>query len=429
MTINNIKITMFFALFIMLVGGWQTINVVSASDDNDDDSNETKLIGKIEKLPNTMGQIGDWQVAGLLIHVTSNTKIESNTTLVAVGNTAEIEGQKLNDNSINAKEIKVKNSSNSGDDDGDDGDDDDDDGDGDNDYFKLNGKIENLPNTPGQIGNWQIAGKVVTVTSATKIEAETNIETGKFTEVEGKQQSDQSILATKIEVKKDEDRQEGSQYLEFLAKLDSLPSTGLVGDWQVNGSMIKVTNQTSIDQHEGKVMVGVLVEVKGFQENNVITASEIEVKSSLSRDSSFTKFYGLIEKLPSNNLLGQWQVNGQQINVSASTYIDSEHGKAVVGAYVEVEGLKQSDSFNVTKVEIKQKTSQTNKTIFYGIVETLPNQANLVGQWQVSGRVVEINSTTKISQKNPIKIGSRVKIIANAQNGTAILASSVKMQK
>lgn len=424
MTINSIKITMFFALFIMLIGGWQTTNAMSVSD-NDDDSSEIKLTGKIEKLPNTMGEIGDWQVAGLLIHVTSNTKIESERTAIIVGNVAEIEGQKLSDNSINAKEIKVKRTGSSGDDSDDDSDDD-----SQNDYFKFYGKIENLPNSPGQIGNWQISGKTVVITSSTKIEAETNIEVGKFTEVEGKQQSNQSILATKIEVKKAEDGQEDSHYIEFLAKVESLPSTmDLVGDWQVNGSMIRVTSQTTIDQHDGKVAVGVLVEVKGFQQNNVITASEIEVKSNTSRDNNFTKFYGLIERLPSNSLLGQWQVSGQQINVSASTYIDTKYGKAAIGAYVEVEGIKQTDSFNVTKVEIKQKTNQANKTIFYGIVETLPNQADLLGQWQVSGRLVEVSSSTKISQKNPISIGSRVKITATVQNGTNIFASSVKMQK
>lgn len=65
------------------------------------------------------------------------------------------------------------------------------------------------------------------------------------------------------------------------------------------------------------------------------------------------EFYGTIEKLP-DSLTGIWTISGRQVSVSKDTYIDEEHGKARVGAYVEVKGRQDGKAFKAYKIEIKR---------------------------------------------------------------------------
>jgi hypothetical protein len=51
------------------------------------------------------------------------------------------------------------------------------------------------------------------------------------------------------------------------------------------------------------------------------------------------EFYGTVESRPTENS-GIWVVSGQQVEVTAKTKIDNDHGPAVVGSCVEVEHKK-----------------------------------------------------------------------------------------
>jgi len=65
------------------------------------------------------------------------------------------------------------------------------------------------------------------------------------------------------------------------------------------------------------------------------------------------KIYGLIEKLP-QDLVGAWVVNGREIVVTKDTWIREKHGKAEVGAYVEVEGNVTGKAFTAYEVKVKR---------------------------------------------------------------------------
>ncbi|MFN7931254.1 MAG: DUF5666 domain-containing protein [Blastocatellia bacterium] len=69
------------------------------------DGNEVEFIGNIEELPSTTGRIGDWKVAGKVVHVSATTQIEQERVAVATGVTVKIEGIRQSDGSINALEI------------------------------------------------------------------------------------------------------------------------------------------------------------------------------------------------------------------------------------------------------------------------------------------------------------------------------------
>ena len=65
------------------------------------------------------------------------------------------------------------------------------------------------------------------------------------------------------------------------------------------------------------------------------------------------KFYGTIEKIPEGKV-GTWIVRGKEILVEKNTKIEEEHGKAKVGAYVEVEGSYLGETFIAHEIEIKR---------------------------------------------------------------------------
>ncbi len=66
-----------------------------------------------------------------------------------------------------------------------------------------------------------------------------------------------------------------------------------------------------------------------------------------------SKLYGTVEKIPSDRI-GSWRVNGREIKVTNETRIKEEYGKAVTGAYVEVEGSNTGKLFTAYKIEVKR---------------------------------------------------------------------------
>jgi hypothetical protein len=125
-----------------------------------------------------------------------------------------------------------------------------------------------------------VSGKIVHVTAATRIEAEHGSPAvGAFVEVEGTTRSDGSIDAAKIEVKKAPNAGEPAPK-EFHGAVESLPATpGFVGDAVVSGRTVHITMTTRIEQEDGALAVGAMVEVKGTTlADGSIDATRIEVE-------------------------------------------------------------------------------------------------------------------------------------------------------
>ena len=60
--------------------------------------------------------------------------------------------------------------------------------------------------------------------------------------------------------------------------VEAMPATGFVGTWQISGRTVTVTDATVIDQEEGQLAVGMLVEVEGAEQaDGSILARELEV--------------------------------------------------------------------------------------------------------------------------------------------------------
>jgi hypothetical protein len=66
-----------------------------------------------------------------------------------------------------------------------------------------------------------------------------------------------------------------------------------------------------------------------------------------------SRFYGTVEKLP-QGMVGTWVINKREIAITKETRISERHGKAVPGAYVEVEGINTGKAFTAHKIEVKR---------------------------------------------------------------------------
>ncbi len=141
------------------------------------------------------------------------------------------------------------------------------------------------------------------------------------------------------------DRHESKIY----GTVQAIPN-GSVGIWTVNGREINVTKSTNIKEKHGKAEVGSYVEVNGSFSGNTLHAYKIEVK----RDSrEIRKIRGTIES-SSTGTNGTWIVNGEKILLNQDTFIREKHGRAVVGAYVEVEGVSSGNGFSARNIEVKR---------------------------------------------------------------------------
>ena len=329
---------------VPLVLGFCFVNTAFAGHDN-----EIKFTGTVESLPNTSGFIGDWRVSGRTVHVTGATKIEQEDGRVAVGATVKVEGTARPDSSVDAKEIEVRTGS---------GDDDDGGGD-DSGQPEFKGTIQSLPATAGFIGDWRVGGRIIHVSSSTRIEAEDGpVAVGAFVEIKGVVRADGSMDATKIEVKSNVGGDDGRD--ELKGAIESLPpGPGFTGDWRVNGRVVHVTAATILDQEHGAFVIGALVEVKGtMRADGSIDATKIEVQSGSDGskgEGQSANLKGTIRSLPGGpGLIGDWSVDDRSVHVTSSTKLKAEHGAFVVGARVKVKGLRLSDgSIVATKIQVR----------------------------------------------------------------------------
>ena len=67
------------------------------------------------------------------------------------------------------------------------------------------------------------------------------------------------------------------------------------------------------------------------------------------------EFYGVIQAMPENGYVGQWNIDSKAVHVTEETKIEEKHGKLAVGAYVEVEGITFEGKFIASEIESKTK--------------------------------------------------------------------------
>ena len=242
---------------------------------------------------------------------------------------------------------------------------------------KFYGVVESMPQT-GYAGLWIINGRNVQVGNNTVIEEKHGrASAGAFAEVKG-QQSGDIFTAYEIEIKQGKDFKKSAYPGKFYGTVEKLPERGWQGVWIINGREILATGHTKIEEKYGRVAVGALVKVEGNYSGDKFTAYEIEVKGekryqeytpsgekaydSGTRDYSpqqkktyNSRFAGTIESMPQTGYEGMWIIDGRTVEVTGRTLIDETGGRAVVGSYAKVKGVRIAEAFTAYEIEIDMK--------------------------------------------------------------------------
>jgi hypothetical protein len=377
------------------------------------DDNEFEFAGTITSLPNTAGFVGDWVVGGRTVHVNTSTLIDSEEGNPAVGRRVEVEGVLHPDGSVTATEIEV-------DDDADDLDD-----------FQFRGRVETLPGTTNFVGDWVVAGRTVHVTPDTFIQTKPGgpVAVGVPVKVIGTVLPDGSILARKVQTEK----KDHVNFFEFEGTVQSLPSTpGLIGDWVIEGRTVHVTAATRLDTEDCPFAAGSEVEVKGVvRTDGSIDAVKIECEDG---DDDF-EFTGIVTTLPNTpGFVGDWVVDGRTVHVTSATEIDTEDGLLSVGALVKVEGTRRADgSVDAEEIEVERSATDVRPVPtfeLHGFVESLPSNANLVGDWVVSGRTVHVTGATLVRPSaGAVTVGTFVRVRGTLRADNTVDALTVSVER
>jgi len=242
---------------------------------------------------------------------------------------------------------------------------------------KLYGIVESMP-AQGHAGEWVIGGTKVQVSRDTYIkEKRGKAAVGAYVEVKG-QQSGDVFTANKIEVEGSSDTAQSPYPGKFYGTVESMPDTGRDGIWVINGRDILVTGNTRIEEEYGKAAPGAFVEVKGDYSGKTFTAYKIEIKGTgrhheiapltekgpgdrprdyfPQHERVFnSRLEGVIEGMPKSGYEGIWVIQGRKIEVTAKTIISETGGRAAVGTFVKVKGVRSGETITAYEIEIEGK--------------------------------------------------------------------------
>ncbi len=246
------KLLKFFLSLVVMMGlGFSSVQQAFASNNGN-----FKFYGTVQSMP--AGMYGAWVVDGRTVNVSAATRIKQKYGPIAVGSYVEVKGWLQANGSVDATEVEGKRGNGGG-------------------WNKFYGTVQSMP--AGMYGTWVVSGRTVNVSAATRIKQKYGpIAVGSYVEVKGFQQADGSVNATEVEGKGGGSSGGGTFYTRFYGIVDSMPA-GMYGTWVVSGRTVNVTTATQIKQKYGPIVVGSLVEVKGFQQaDGSINASQVEGK-------------------------------------------------------------------------------------------------------------------------------------------------------
>lgn len=324
------------------------------------------------------------------------------------------------------------------------------------------GLVEARPNDT-LLGTWRIGGTTFTATNNTEFRQDKGtLAVGVCAEVEYVGSSE-PFTATKIASKNVDDcggsggtpagtttrtpepsgtvtpNNDGER--EVYGQVESMPSSGLMGTWTVNGVRYQTSGNTEFKQRNGPFVMGACVKIHYSGNAAPFTIRELETKStsdcnsnsatpvstpnatSTSTPDGERELYGTVDSFP-DGLTGTWVINGTSYNATGSTEFKQEHGAFAVGACVKVHTQGSSTPATIREIETEQayrcggnngggdddgNDDGSGEGELYGILQSYP--AALVGNWNIGGMTFIADSSTEFKQEAGLfKAGITVKV-------------------
>lgn len=271
---------------------------------------------------------------------------------------------------------------------------------------KFSGVVDVVPAVRGD--PWQVAGQTLIVDDATQVRLPKGpAAVGMWADVTAKRQIDDSWLLTAISIRPAEVRLKGP--------LTAKPEDG-IGPWTVAGQTIWCTEETSLSQRSGPVEVGKWVEMHAV-EDPAGTLVGVRVRGIESTEDA--EVFGTIQSVSAT----QWILSSIPVTATVDTVIVGEPQVGLL-AHAAVELAGDGLTARVFKVYWNEPTGRRQPVQLIGVVEALPADG-LVGEWQVSGKTVEVSSATQIFQvKGLVELDARVHV-TGLQVADRIVAASI----
>ena len=236
--------------------------------------------------------------------------------------------------------------------------------------------------------------------------------------------------------------------------INSLPSSGLIGNWTISGIAYEVTRATRLRQDGAPFVVGACVKVEYRTGTTTRLALRIETKRGrecggqptpvstvppvTTPDPSRTpdandhsrEIFGRVESLP-DGLIGTWTIRGQQYTATAETEFDEDHGDFTVGVCIKAH--LDRDGVTITEIETSHgfrcggnDDSGTNaRGELYGLIQSFP--ITLTGDWNIGGITVAADSNTEFNQRNgAFVVGMMVKVKFQVQDDGSFYANEIE---
>ena len=209
--------------------------------------------------------------------------------------------------------------------------------------------------------------------------------------------------------------------------VESMPSSGFVGLWRLDGLNYEAPVGAEFEQEAGPLVIDACVKVHYRSDTSPFTVREMKtMPASFCDDASPTpgvtptpsdeiEIYGRIEAFPSE-LIGEWMVKGVVYDATDNTEFEQENGLFVIGACVKIHADSSASPATIREIETKRDYRCSNdggggdsEAELYGVLQSFPT--GLTGAWNIAGMTFAADSATQFKQEHgSFAVGVTVKV-------------------